>query len=93
MKRILNSSKDGEEKNAFNVGMIIVYIPISNRMKLPEIPGNISADIAIAPAANSIMGCVEPSAGEIVEIPKAMRKPTISRTILVRFQEPTFLPI
>lgn len=38
--------------NDFTAFMINSYLPNNNRIKLPEIPGNIIAHIAIAPHKN-----------------------------------------
>ena len=49
--------------NDFTAGMTTVYIPNNNRMKLPEIPGNIRAEMAKIPQKNKYIKDSDPSTG------------------------------
>ena len=54
-QQITNKLGNISYKHSFTAANTGAYIPINNKIKLPEMPGKIIAQIAIAPANNVLM--------------------------------------
>ena len=71
--------------------MIKPYMPMSNKIKLPEIPGNIMAHMAIEPAKNRLIDVTSISFACDKLITAATIVPNISHAARAKFQLSTRL--